>query len=317
MANKFLTIDSNGFHKLVNESEAVVDFVVSTSYEEKQVVLDAVTNKMYRVSIANYTSDATDIQNDITANKLTLIGGSEFSYTNPTPVVQSLGGINAGHVFNGESLDTILNELLFPYVAPSVSLATAPVSALKEFGDTIPSVSLSATTVKKSNLITSVEFLRNGVSINTVASPNATGGAETYSDSVLVNSDTSYTVKVGDGTTFSTSNAQTFSFVYPMYVGSVLNTPNEAEIKAMTKLVQKKADVSKTYTFTGQKFCIAYVQSYGNLTAIKDTNLFEILGDFQKTTVTMTMLDGQSVVYNVYTSNNLADATNFTVQYKF
>lgn len=240
-------------------------------------------------------------------------------YSNPTPTVTSLGGISQGTTFDNMPVSELLTNLLYPYIAPTITFSVSPIPQVREFGNPITEVTLTARTTKKSKPITEVKFYRGSDIIETVAAPTAGGGTETFKVTEPVTTNTSFKATVGDGQTVVTSSSMAFTFVYPMYVGDVPNpSPSQEQILAMEKVVTTKpASKAKSHTLTNARFCIAYPASYGNLKSILDANQFEIIDDFVKETKSITGLDGTPQDYNVYTFKNVVTMTGFTVTYKF
>jgi hypothetical protein len=146
-------------------------------------------------------------------------GGAASTYTQSTPVPLPVGGIAAGEVFSGATMQFMWDDLLQQYVPPQITLATSPLGTTREIGTTVSSVTLTATTVAHTNPITAVRFYRNGVLIHTVASPAAGGGAEVYVDSTPVTANTSYTAQVDDGTSTVPSNTVAHNFLPMIYRG--------------------------------------------------------------------------------------------------
>ena len=200
--------------------------------------------------------------------------------------------------------------------SPLVSLSVSPAAYLREFGDTIASVDLTANTTKRTNPITSVIFRRNGIIIEDVASPNPNGGTEAYTDNNPVSSDTTYNVTVSDGT-LSDSKSIAYRFVYPFYWGVGAKNLTPAQIQALTKRIEQKSNKTVTTSPNNEVYYFAYPASYGQLTSILDPNNFETIGDYTLRTENFTMLDGSTVQYYVYEFNNLTSQNNFTIQYIF
>ena len=240
-------------------------------------------------------------------------------YTNSTPTVTALGGIAAGTTFDNMPINEILTNLLYPYIAPTVSFSTNPGAQVREYGNPITEITLTAKTTKKSKPIKEVKFYKGSAVIETVAAPTAGGGTETFKLTEAINANTSFKASVSDGQTNVNSNTVSFTFVYPIYVGDVTEaSPDQTAIKAMEKIVTTKpSSRAKSHTLTNSRFCIAYPASYGNLKSILDANSFEIIDDFVKETKSITGLDGTAQTYNVYTFKNLVTMTGFTVTYKF
>jgi len=210
---------------------------------------------------------------------------------------------------------TDLGDLLHPYVAASAVLSTTPATGLREFGNTATDVALSAVTTKGTNNITSVKFYRGATLIETVASPIAGGGTETFTDTTDLETTTTYTCKVGDGTQETTSNAKTFTFVYPYYYGVGDPDLTASAVAGLTKAVV--ASGTKTYSFSpsSQVYYFAYPASYGTLSSIKDPNGFPITTDWTLRVENITGLDGNPVSYNIYEFNNLTTQTGFAITF--
>jgi hypothetical protein len=212
----------------------------------------------------------------------------------------------------------MLDGLLYPYVSPSISLASNPSGGYQEYGTSISSIQLNTNISKKSNSIVKVEYYKNGSLLYTNNSPT-NGGSDSYLDSVSMNNTTTYYAKVYDDKPNSVnSNSVTFTYVYPIYIGSLnMINPTESDIKSMNKRITGKGNQSLSYTITSSRFCFAYPSSYGNLTSIKDPNNFEMVGSFTKTTTNFTMLDGKSIAYTVYVLSNPTTQNAFNLTYIF
>jgi hypothetical protein len=211
----------------------------------------------------------------------------------------------------------MLDGLLYPYIAPTVSLGTI-VSTIQELGTSLASVQLNASVTKKSDDIVKIEYYKNGSLLYTNSNPNINGGTDSYIDTNSINSSTTYSVKVYDSKPNTVSSNLSFNYIYPMYIGYLNNlSPTETEVKSMTKKLVTKSNQSLSYTLSNSRFCFSYPSSYGNLSSIKDPNNFEMLSAFTKTSSTFIMLDGKAISYNIYTSSLPTSQTNFTITYIF
>lgn len=211
----------------------------------------------------------------------------------------------------------ISNIFSIIYTPPTVALTLNPTAAIREFGETVPATTLSAVVGKKTQNITKVEFFRDNNLLNTVASPNANGGTFTFANNAPMTATTVFRAKATDAMG-SAESTRIVTFVHPIYAGVVsVAAPNEAQVKALSKLVRAKGDTSHSFTSTGQRFAFAYPASYGNLRSITDPNGFETLGSYTATTINITGLDGAAVSYRVYTLNTVTTQTNFTNTFKF
>ncbi len=246
------------------------------------------------------------------------IAGGGSSGSGATDAYTASGySVTLGKIVNVTSgtnaLDTLFN---IQAQAPLVSLSTAPTTTLREFGNDISSVVLTANTTMRTNPITSVIFRRNGGVLHTVPAPTATGGTEIYTDTTAVTSNTTFQVTVSDGT-LQNSSSRTFNFVYPFYWGVGAQALTAAQVQALTKAVESVGDKAVTTSPSTEVYYFAYPASYGDLTSILDPNGFETIDAYTKRTENMTMLDASSQSYFIYEFNNLTTQTNFINTYKF
>jgi len=221
-----------------------------------------------------------------------------------------------GSAFTSTGLDDTIRKILnFGYIPATISLSCSPAQSVREKGTTVSSVTMTATTVKKSDNITSVTHFRNGVLVNTVSSPNPAGGSDAFTESTSFSDNMSFYAKVFDGTTLVQSNTVSYPFVYPYYYGAGVAGKTPAQVAALTKaVVSSNANYNVSFTSAnGDVYYFAYPASYGNLTSILDENGFEVLSSFTKTVGSITGLDTTSVSYNIYAFNNpvIAGTTNF------
>jgi hypothetical protein len=211
---------------------------------------------------------------------------------------------------------TLLAILDFSYLAPQISLSCSPAQSVREKGTVVAAVTMTATTTKRSDPITTVTHWRNGVLVDTEASPSATGGAETFTESTPFSDTMTFFSRVGDGTSTIQSNTVTYTYVYPYYSGAAAPGRTPAQVAALTKDVRvSTASLNKTFTpANGDVYYYAYPASYGALTSIKDENNFETFGDWTLTTANITGLDASAVSYRIYAFNNpvVAGSTNYT-----
>lgn len=243
-------------------------------------------------------------------------GAGSVLYTTPYPVPQTLGGITEGTEYSSEPITNVINDLLFPYLSPTISLSSNTSSGVFEYGTSISSILLTATTTKKTNPITEVSFYKNNVLINTINSPNESGGTETYTDT-SINETSVYTAKVTDGTSITTSNQIAYTFVYPYFVGTTINqSPTSAEILNMSKIIKTKSNTTYSYTTDNDRFLFAYPKSYGAISRILDPNSFNITSDFIINDLTFT-INSTSVEYYVYVFSNISSTTDFSITFEY
>lgn len=238
-------------------------------------------------------------------------GGTTVDATLSKAVTSNVevGGVGSGKTFaKGTKLETILENILVKYLAPTVSLSISPATTVYKKGSSIASVTMTATVTKKSNPITAVEFYVGGVLVDTQT--GATGGTFTYTRTTAITSDTTFKVIVRDGTS-SPEASKSVVFVNPYYYGAS-SSATVTDTTGLSELVETKGNKTKAYTLSNEYAVFMYPASYGNLKSILDPNNFENLADFNKSTATI-----DSVSYNVYVSKNPITCTNFNYTFKY
>lgn len=243
-----------------------------------------------------------------------------LTYTNETPMVTALGGLSVGKTFDNVPLNELLTELLYPYTKPLVSISGSPTGVFEK-GSTLSNISYSISVTKKSKPITSVKLLLNtvekvvsGVTGNTQTLTYASNDASALS----IRENTTIKAQISDGTSTVTSNSLSVSFVHPYYVGvldSTISTPNETQVKSLTKKIQAKGNKTETFTCDNKRLVFAVPVGW-TLKSIVDWNGFNITPSFTTNNVSVACLDGTTNVYTVYVSEPTSvagKAINFNV----
>lgn len=224
--------------------------------------------------------------------------------------------------FSSDDLRDTLEKILdLSYLPPLVTLSGSS-NILREKGDTVSSITLSANVTKRSDDIARIQFFQGVSSIQDEAPPANTGtGITTAPYAVPFSDNISFTVQVTDdgtngGPTVVTSNTLTYSFVYPYYFGAGAVGLSAAAVAGLSKnIINSTASLNRSFTTTaGQVYYFAYPASYGVLTSILDENGFEVIGDWTLRVENITGLDLSPVSYNIYEFNNpvTAGTTDFT-----
>jgi hypothetical protein len=237
--------------------------------------------------------------------------------------VNAHGGIAAGADLNGWTTHEILKKILYPYVEPSLGNATAsPNGGTYEKGETKTITSVSISVTKKSEAITSVA-LYNGSTLIEEKTGDAVknGGTFTFSDlSVVVPTNgNQLTVKVTDAAGKSyEKKTSSMTFVYPYYMGTCAagTTIDETLVESLTKKIESKGNKSNSFTVSDGHMVFAYPKAHGVLKSILDPNNFETIGNYTRSEVSVTGLDGTAQTYYVYVSG-ATTVSSFTVNFKY
>ena len=235
--------------------------------------------------------------------------------------VNALGGIAAGADLNGMTVREILAKLLYPYVAPTITVTGTPNGGVFEKGDDKEITNVRAVVTKKSEAITKVEVFNGSVSLGIKEGDEVkAGGTFNFPVTVSVPStNVVLTAKVTDAANKTyTANTGAFNFVYPYYVGIVAEDAviDEALVKGLEKKVEVKGSKTIAYTCDNQKMVFAYPKAYGNLKSVIDPNNFDVTGTFTKQEVSITGLDGSAQTYYVYV-NGASTVNNFNMKFNY
>lgn len=237
-----------------------------------------------------------------------LIAGSSGSALE-REVVSSvdIGGIKEGDTLTvGTTLTDFVSKLLEKYVAPVISISISPSDTLYEKGDSIDSVTITASVTKKSENIEKVEFLVNGTVKETVESGVSAGGSFSFTYDEGVTSNTTFRVRTNDIDTKTSKYAdKSVSFVLPYYYGVV---PNDsiAVLTNLTKDLSSKGTKTYTYTADNEHCVIVFDSAYADLVSIKDQNNFENINDFTKKTINI-----GDYTYKYYITKGKKTISNF------
>lgn len=227
--------------------------------------------------------------------------------------------------FVSTDLDDTLRKILnFSYLPPLISLSGSS-NVLREKGDTVSSVTLTASLTKRSDPLAEVRFYLNpSTLLDTQTSggglPN--GGNSTYVYSTPFSDSVTFRAEVDDdGTSGGPTTVQattTYNFVYPYYVGAGSAGLSAASVAGLTKrIIQSSATRTETIAASnGNVFYFAYPASYGALVSILDVNNFETIGDWTLRTENITGLDGNPVSYRIYEFNNPVTAGSYQYTFK-
>lgn len=251
---------------------------------------------------------------------------SETIFDNTENTVTSIGGIPSGSNLNGLTIKEILNKLLFPYVAPtlSASLIYSPSGTVFEYGQIVFVSGIRGTVTKKSEAITSVKFLDNATILNEITSGVVSSASYTHTfteqvriTSALSSSRFRLSVTDASGKTYY-ANTANLNFYYPYYIGVIEEneTIDASVIQSLTKKVEAKGNKTNNFTTNNQRMVIAYPKSYGDLTKVLDANSFDVTSTFTKSELSLECLDGTMQQYYIYV-NNASTVTNFKMTFYY
>lgn len=302
----------------------ITDFAHNHEMTEVNGLADALAGK--QDVIPENTYDAYGAAGQALTDAKAYVDEEDVFETDMT-TINALGGIAAGADLNGLTTHEVLKKLLYPYVDATVGNATAsPNGGTYEKGATKTITSVSITVTKKSEPITSVA-LYNGSTLIEEKTGDAVknGGTFTFSNlSVVVPTNgNQLTVKVtypdANGNAKTVEKKTTaLTFVYPYYMGTCAagTAIDETLVESLTKKIEGKGNKSNSFTVSDGHMVFAYPKAHGVLKSILDPNNFETIGNYTRSEVSVTGLDGTAQTYYVYTSG-ATTVSGFAVNFKY
>lgn len=258
-----------------------------------------------------------------------LVDGGEVDVTFKTDMLTpiALGGIEEGEDLNNLSVQEVLTQLLYPYVAPSVSayLVYSPSGTVFEKGVNVEITAFKGSFVKKSEPIQSIAFY-DGANILSETSENLESNTiytHNFDEPIIITSNLSNT-RFRFGVVDETSkrvlaNTSSINFYYPYYFGVIGDYVEDITgdlITEMTKKVEAKGNKTHSFTTFNECMIIAYPKTYGSLKKILDQNSFDVTATFTKSEVVVVGLDGTEQKYYVY-RNNASTVSNFKMTFQY
>ena len=204
----------------------------------------------------------------------------------------SMGSVKANYPV-GTPLEVIIRDMLQEKIAPTVSVSINPNKTLYDIvSESVPSLTINATIVKKTNPIEKVEFYVNGALKHTVTSGVANGGTFPYVYNTEIKETTTIKVVVTDSEGLSATSTKKSEFCGSSYHGIVppeTSTVTEAMVKTLTKTLKNTNDfVYSNINCEYNKIVYAFPAEFGKLTMISDVkNNFSYLESFECKNITI------------------------------
>lgn len=232
-------------------------------------------------------------------------------YTNSTPVPVTLGGVIAGSTFNNIPVQTVLDDLLYPYQSPIFSAFSFNQSTPIEVGDTISSgnKTFSWATTNSSNIQANSIQIVDTTNLIILGTGLANDGTEVLSLPSSITKTTKdsnvWTISATNTNAVSFSRTYTVNWYWKIYYGeSALTSLTESDIESLRVSILA-ADSPRTYSFQADDYkYICYPVSYTLLTNFTDTLTFLNVAMESPTTVSVTNTFGQTINYYVHRTTN-------------
>lgn len=225
---------------------------------------------------------------------------------------KDLGGIKAGTVLKGQTVLSVLEQLLFPYIAFTMNVQSISPSGTYEKGTSVTITSVTVKITSGTKPVTNIKLYESNKTTLLGEKTSGISTNNTFSINKTVTSAVSFYATATDGTSNVSDSSSFLAFYDPTFYG-VLDTGYSLKsglITGKTKILKANKNNTFTYTATNQHPFVAFPASYGNLTSIKDSSNLEYIGDFVKTTMNLNVTGG-TVSYNIYVLKDPTDISNY------
>lgn len=254
----------------------------------------------------------------------------DILYSNNTPTPKDIGGITKGSTFENMGLKEILENLLYPYVAPVIK--STSLTNYVEMGNGSKVVGAFTVSIAKgSKDITSAELKISDNTpntrdiLNSIIGVNNLPCGDTYSVAFNIQNiqlsetnNTTIELTISDGTDTYSKVLVTFSHIYAKYVGVADSIESlETSLTSSTKSITPKGAFTYFYNAANQIPFFAYPVSYGKLSKIQDANGFDVTNTFGTKTVSVTNSYNKTIDYYVYYLLNPTTISNFKFTFTY
>ena len=178
--------------------------------EMMSVIPDNLSNQITARNVRDIVLTLYEDLQTFSSSAVTSLSASNIFFGNTNPTLTTVGGVPAGTSFTlTTTVADVLNQMLYPYTAPILSLSTSP--SLLEYGNT-QSVVLNWTLTRKSNTIFTVNISKpSGGNLFPPPYPvplttdQTTSGS--YTVTPILNTLSTYTFSVNDSSSTTVSTA--------------------------------------------------------------------------------------------------------------
>ncbi len=232
-------------------------------------------------------------------------------YTNTKKSTIAVGGLAAGTSFTEKQFTEILTDMLYPYVPPEVHMTTT-LSKYYELGTTISVIPFALEVVKRSDNISKASLYKDNVFVADFKNLPIDGGSDSYNYNIGINSSTTFSARVIDEkNTITKSEDIIFIFNNPIYAGVITSVAEltDLTIKSGAKYLEynniNAIDISPILSPNNQCLFFAYKSYTGDpeLVEVYDNNGLNITSSFESSTLLVTNVRGDSILYTCWVSN--------------
>jgi hypothetical protein len=240
------------------------------------------------------------------------LANATVSYTNSTPMPESLGGYAVGTTFNNVSIENILTGLLYPYQEPAFSsFYIDGQTTILEVGDSIPAgnATFKWTTTNPTNVSPNMITISDSTAGVLLLQDLENDGSETIAlpSSITKTSPASNTWTILTENTQNQNFSRNFSVLWrwrTYYGTSQSPTLDENGVKGLiNSTLENNFSGNKTFAANDYKY-IAYPTSFGLKTSFKDTATGFGVAMEPAITLSITNQFGSETTYYVHRTTN-------------
>jgi len=237
---------------------------------------------------------------------------SDITYTNTTPMPESVGGLSSGTTFSDVQLSVLLDGLLYPYQVPAFSsFSMSGQSSTLEVGNsTLVNPTFTWGTTNSTNIQENSISILDITGSSTIVSGLSNDGSQAVTFSAITKtSASSHVLRISGINTRSDAFTRnlTFSWYWKLYYGTSASAGplSEANIEALTSS-SLSSGFAGSYTFAagGYKY-FCYSSALGTATSFKDSSTMLDVAMESPYTVSVTNSFGIVQNYNVHRTTNV------------
>lgn len=239
-------------------------------------------------------------------------------YSTNIPIPKDIGGVIKGSTFLDTDIKDIIDKILHPYAYPEVSFSITPNDLIYEKGYTLPNIMFRIKIIKTSEMISSVQLIKDGVKV--LEHPNFPrgGGEEDLLYDNPINSNSTFYIRIFDGVEYYNSSPITIKFINPLYIGTVgvdTMSISQSDLSSLDKILSDiTIGASYKFTMVNRRMVICLPSEY-SLVSILDQNRFDMINSFSNVGNFIVRINNENITYKYYISNPTTQ-TDFKVNFR-
>lgn len=308
--------------QLINDNQYITLQDVSNKVDKSDVYTKSEIDDSFSIrdtNISNAQTSSTNALNKANQNETNILSLDEEKEDKANLVIttevgtsQAIGGIPKGTVLKGKTVRDVIEEMLFPYIKFSMNVQSVSPTGTYEKGTSVTIKSVTVRITAGTKPVTNIKLYESNKTTLLGEKTSGIATDNTFSINKTVSSSVSFYATATDGVSNVSDSSSFLAFYDPTFYGvlDVGYTLSSDLITGKSKELKANKSNTRTYNATNQHPFLAYPSSYGTLTSIKDGNGFECIGDFNTSTLNLTVKSG-TVSYRVYVLKSATTGTGY------